>query len=239
MREFFDSLPARVTARFFGYLFVLAVLVNILPGSALPLIGFFVWYGVIIYRHTRETFDAEERAADATLNAFRASNQRDSLREELEQVRAAGENFGHFAQGMADEIERLRRVVREHEERERERQQRANAGASGSRAHGSGGAWERQQQQQREQQQREWHEQQRRQEQQREQQREQPQDRFYTADERKAYEILKLSPGASVTAIRTAYRRLIMAAHPDRGGSVARAQAINWAKDVLLKKSAA
>lgn len=65
------------------------------------------------------------------------------------------------------------------------------------------------------------------------------QQRSYTADERKAYGILKLTPGASEATIRAAYRRLIMEAHPDRGGSIERAQDINWAKNVLLKKSAA
>ena len=49
-----------------------------------------------------------------------------------------------------------------------------------------------------------------------------------------AYEVLGLSPGASIEDIRQAHRRLMRGAHPDHGGSDWLAARINQARDILL-----
>jgi DnaJ family protein C protein 19 len=49
-----------------------------------------------------------------------------------------------------------------------------------------------------------------------------------------AFSVLGLRPGASPAEIREAHRRLMRAAHPDRGGSDWLATRINQARDVLL-----
>jgi len=49
-----------------------------------------------------------------------------------------------------------------------------------------------------------------------------------------AYDILGLKPGAGEVEIQAAYRRLMAAAHPDKGGSDWIAARLNQARDVLL-----
>ena len=52
-------------------------------------------------------------------------------------------------------------------------------------------------------------------------------------DYEQALGVLGLAPGFTREALRLAYRRAIRSAHPDAGGSQARAQEINAAHDVL------
>ena len=49
-----------------------------------------------------------------------------------------------------------------------------------------------------------------------------------------AYQILGLKPGATKAEIKAAHRRLMAAAHPDRGGSDWIAARLNQARDVLM-----
>lgn len=58
----------------------------------------------------------------------------------------------------------------------------------------------------------------------------------YTPEEIRAYNTLGLAVGADRKAIREAWKRLMKTAHPDQGGDVGRASALNAARDVLLKR---
>lgn len=58
----------------------------------------------------------------------------------------------------------------------------------------------------------------------------------YTAEEIRAYRTLGLGIGADRKAVREAWKRLMKEAHPDQGGDPAQAQALNAARDVLLKR---
>lgn len=56
------------------------------------------------------------------------------------------------------------------------------------------------------------------------------------ADQTAALAILGLGTGASDADIRAAHRRLLLAVHPDHGGSAELAQRVNAARDTLLKR---
>ena len=58
----------------------------------------------------------------------------------------------------------------------------------------------------------------------------------FTAEEIRAYQTLGISIGADKKTVKDAWSRLMKAAHPDQGGDVARASALNAARDVLLKR---
>jgi len=55
-------------------------------------------------------------------------------------------------------------------------------------------------------------------------------------DRADALGILGLRAGASEADIRAAHRRLLLAVHPDHGGSADLAQRVNAARDALLKR---
>lgn len=58
----------------------------------------------------------------------------------------------------------------------------------------------------------------------------------YSPEEIKAYNTLGLAIGADKKTVKDAWKRLMKDAHPDQGGDVARASALNAARDVLLKR---
>ncbi len=58
----------------------------------------------------------------------------------------------------------------------------------------------------------------------------------YTAEEIRAYQTLGVGIGADKKTVREAWKRLMKEAHPDQGGDPARAQALNAARDVLLRR---
>ena len=60
----------------------------------------------------------------------------------------------------------------------------------------------------------------------------------YSPDEIAAYRTLGLAVGADKKTVKAAWKTLMRAAHPDQGGSEARAKALNAARDVLLKRRA-
>jgi uncharacterized protein with von Willebrand factor type A (vWA) domain len=55
-------------------------------------------------------------------------------------------------------------------------------------------------------------------------------------DRADALDILGLDARASDADIRAAHRRLLLAVHPDHGGSAELAQRVNAARDTLLKR---
>lgn len=62
-------------------------------------------------------------------------------------------------------------------------------------------------------------------------------DRRLRGDEARARALLGLDANATPEDIRIAHRRLASAAHPDTGGSHAGMQALNAARDLLLKRA--
>lgn len=57
------------------------------------------------------------------------------------------------------------------------------------------------------------------------------------ADELAARQLLGVGPRANPEAIRTAHRRLLAEAHPDRGGAEDLARELNAARDLLLSRA--
>ncbi|MBP2160744.1 MULTISPECIES: molecular chaperone DnaJ [Asticcacaulis] len=58
----------------------------------------------------------------------------------------------------------------------------------------------------------------------------------FTPEEVRAYQTLDLPVGADRRAVKEAWKRLMKAAHPDQGGDVKRASALNAARDLLLRR---
>lgn len=58
----------------------------------------------------------------------------------------------------------------------------------------------------------------------------------YTPEEIRAYQTLELAVGADRRAIKEAWKRLMKDAHPDQGGDVKQASALNAARDLLLRR---
>jgi hypothetical protein len=57
----------------------------------------------------------------------------------------------------------------------------------------------------------------------------------FTPEEVRAYQTLGLPVGADRRAVKEAWKRLMKEAHPDQGGDVKRASALNAARDLLLR----
>jgi len=58
----------------------------------------------------------------------------------------------------------------------------------------------------------------------------------FSAEEIRAYQTLGLTIGSDKKAVKDAWKRLMKDAHPDQGGDVSRASALNAARDVLLRR---
>lgn len=58
----------------------------------------------------------------------------------------------------------------------------------------------------------------------------------FTPEEVRAYQTLDLPVGADRRAVKEAWKRLMKSAHPDQGGDVKRASALNAARDLLLRR---
>jgi hypothetical protein len=58
----------------------------------------------------------------------------------------------------------------------------------------------------------------------------------FTPEEIQAYQTLQLAVGADRRAVKEAWKRLMKDAHPDQGGDVKRASALNAARDLLLRR---
>jgi hypothetical protein len=58
----------------------------------------------------------------------------------------------------------------------------------------------------------------------------------FTQEEVRAYQTLGLAVGADRRAVKEAWKRLMKNAHPDQGGDVKQASALNAARDLLLRR---
>ena len=63
--------------------------------------------------------------------------------------------------------------------------------------------------------------------------------RATSSEATRARALLGLPDDADGPAIRAAYKRVAMAAHPDRGGDLAHMQALTAARDLLLRRAGA
>lgn len=56
-----------------------------------------------------------------------------------------------------------------------------------------------------------------------------------TPDEKRAFQVMSLSPSSSAGEVRKRHRELVVSHHPDRGGEEEKMKEINWAYELVQK----